>query len=267
MSFTHLHLHTLYSLLDGAIRMKDLIKTVKEKGNGTEDSVGGTPGSEPNLPGQPGYPTTENGAKASYNREDTTKNYEVPETQTTRVKNTGQIKKISLSVAVDSQSPAINAPEGLDASDPMVQNLRNLAIQAAGIDDKRGDTMAIYALPFDNTDMEKEQNAMKQAEQMEFWSKVLMIGLLGLVIALVLLALLILWLRRRRAVEAEALEESAAGGFLSGDDMLPQLEAPGDPEVQEAAVRRAATMRSLSEIAREDPAKMARLLRVWIQEG
>jgi DNA polymerase-3 subunit alpha len=32
MSFTHLHLHTLYSLLDGAIRMKDLVKTVKEKG-------------------------------------------------------------------------------------------------------------------------------------------------------------------------------------------------------------------------------------------
>src|SRR3954454_22450284 len=32
MSFTHLHLHTLYSLLDGAIRMKDLMKTVKEKG-------------------------------------------------------------------------------------------------------------------------------------------------------------------------------------------------------------------------------------------
>jgi len=32
MSFAHLHLHTLYSLLDGAIRMKDLIKTVKEKG-------------------------------------------------------------------------------------------------------------------------------------------------------------------------------------------------------------------------------------------
>ncbi|HLT31377.1 MAG TPA: DNA polymerase III subunit alpha [Myxococcaceae bacterium] len=32
MSFTHLHLHTLYSLLDGAIRMKDLISTVKAKG-------------------------------------------------------------------------------------------------------------------------------------------------------------------------------------------------------------------------------------------
>ncbi len=32
MSFTHLHLHTLYSLLDGAIRMKDLTRTVKAKG-------------------------------------------------------------------------------------------------------------------------------------------------------------------------------------------------------------------------------------------
>jgi len=30
--FVHLHLHTLYSLLDGAIRIKDLVKTVREKG-------------------------------------------------------------------------------------------------------------------------------------------------------------------------------------------------------------------------------------------
>jgi DNA polymerase-3 subunit alpha len=30
--FVHLHLHTLYSLLDGAIRIKDLVKTVQEKG-------------------------------------------------------------------------------------------------------------------------------------------------------------------------------------------------------------------------------------------
>ena len=29
--FTHLHLHTLYSLLDGAIRMKDLLSTVQAK--------------------------------------------------------------------------------------------------------------------------------------------------------------------------------------------------------------------------------------------
>ena len=33
--FVHLHLHTLYSLLDGAIRIKDLVETVKQKGMDT----------------------------------------------------------------------------------------------------------------------------------------------------------------------------------------------------------------------------------------
>ncbi len=33
--FVHLHLHTLYSLLDGAIRIKDLVKTVQAKGMNT----------------------------------------------------------------------------------------------------------------------------------------------------------------------------------------------------------------------------------------
>src|SRR6266542_502121 len=33
--FVHLHLHTLYSLLDGAIRIKDLLKTVQAKGMNT----------------------------------------------------------------------------------------------------------------------------------------------------------------------------------------------------------------------------------------
>ncbi len=32
MAFTHLHLHTMYSLLDGAIRMRDLVGAVKSKG-------------------------------------------------------------------------------------------------------------------------------------------------------------------------------------------------------------------------------------------
>ena len=32
MGFTHLHVHTEYSLLDGAARIKDLIARVKELG-------------------------------------------------------------------------------------------------------------------------------------------------------------------------------------------------------------------------------------------
>ena len=32
MSFTHLHLHTCYSLLDGASKISDVVKTVKKLG-------------------------------------------------------------------------------------------------------------------------------------------------------------------------------------------------------------------------------------------
>lgn len=242
-------------------------KVVKETGAGTEAVAGGVPGVTSNDPGQPTYQGRENDSKASYGREDTTRNYEVPETQTTKVKDLGQVKKLSLSVAIDSLSPAINSPEGLDANDPYLVNLRNLAEKAAGLDlaDRR-DTIAIYALPFDKTESDKQQAADAQAERMEFWSQVLMLGLLGLVVLLVLVGLLILWLRRRRLVEAETFEDAAAA-FLPGEEMLPQLEAPSDPEFQEASMRRQATVRTLSDLAKDDPAKMARLLRVWMQEG
>ena len=36
MAFTHLHVHTVYSLLDGACKMKDLVRTAKQIG---QDSI------------------------------------------------------------------------------------------------------------------------------------------------------------------------------------------------------------------------------------
>ncbi|MDR2405754.1 MAG: PHP domain-containing protein, partial [Deltaproteobacteria bacterium] len=32
MSFVHLHVHSAYSLLDGAIKLDDLVRTAKEMG-------------------------------------------------------------------------------------------------------------------------------------------------------------------------------------------------------------------------------------------
>ncbi len=56
--FVHLHLHTLYSLLDGAIRIKDLLKTVQAKGmktvavtdHGNQPSPAREPEPEPAQP-------------------------------------------------------------------------------------------------------------------------------------------------------------------------------------------------------------------------
>lgn len=246
---------------DDTVRALRSEKEVSESGQGTEPIPGGVPGAATNIPGYREQ-VAENDAR--YQRSDVTRNYEVPETQTTRVRNPGTVDRLTLSVAVDSQSPAINAPEGLDVNDPLVQNLRNLAVAAAGLDLRRGDTIAIYALPFENSGQLREQQALEQAEQMDFWTKAILMGLLGLVLILLVLALLTTWLRaRRRAVEAESLDDA----FLPPDDEIPVLQPPQDPELTEAVVKRAQAVNSLTEMAKSDPAQVARLLRVWMQES
>jgi len=236
-------------------------KEITESGQGTEPVPGGVPGTDANLPG---YRQLEGESNAAYERKDLTRNYEVPETQTKLVKDPGQIARLTLSVALDSQAPAIDAPEGLDQNDPLIQNFRNLAVAAAGLDLERGDTIAIYAMPFDNSLAKSQQAAMESQEQLAFWTRAAVLGLIGLAILLILLALMMLWSRYRRLpVEAEALDEA----LLPAEETYPGLEPPYDPELTAASARRAQAVRSLTDMAREDPAQVARLLRVWMQEG
>lgn len=237
-------------------------KQVTETGKGTEAVPGGPPGVTPNT--TPRYPEQGTAADAEYTRNDTTRNFEVPETQTTRIKDPGQVKRLTLSVAIDSQSPAIDAPEGLDSDDPMLQNLRNLAMTAAGLDPQRGDTIAIYAMPFEHSELEQQQKAMAQAEQWDYWLRAVVIGLSVLAV-LVFLFFLIRALSRRQPYEPA--DEMAQEKMFPTPDDYPVLEAAHSPEYTEAAARRAQAVRGLTEIAREDPAYVARLLRVWIQDN
>ena len=234
-------------------------KEISETGQGTEPVSGGVPGAESNLPG---YREQTSSNNASYARKDTTRNYEVPEVETKRVKDPGQITRLTLSVAVDSQSPAINAPEGLDSNDPLVQNMRNLAVGAAGLDLQRGDTIAIYALPFEGG---LNDQVPEQSEAKATWVLILLYSLAGLGL---LLLLFLLWYfvrkRNRQAVEGENLDSS---GFLPSEENFPSLESPEDPEFLEASSRRARAVNSLTEMAQDNPAQVARLLKVWMQES
>lgn len=232
-------------------------KEITETGQGTEPVPAGAPGVTSNVPA---YREQQTQSDASYNRRDVTRNYEVPETQVTRVKEPGEIERITLSVALNSLSPAINAPEGLDSSDPFMVNLKNLASAAAGLDTERGDTLAMYALPFDNTDLEQQQDALNQMDQRDFWIQVI-VGVLLAALCLAALFFFLVWRRRRQSVEGEAIEETT---FFSN---YPSLEAPAlDPALSEAVNKRQQTVNSLTEMAEKEPAQMAQLLRSWLQE-
>lgn len=233
-------------------------KEVVETGSGTEPVPAGAPGVTSNTPTYQSQSQTE--SDASYNRKDTTRNYELPETQVTRVKEPGQIERITLSVALNSLSPAINAPEGLDANDPLIENLRSLASAAAGLDTARGDTLALYALPFENSDQQREQDALAQLDKQDLWLQIA----LGIFLALLLLGALIgffFWRRKRMPLEGEPVEEDPLFSEY------PSLEAPAmDPALSEAVQKRQQTVSSLTEMAEKEPAQMAQLLRSWLQE-
>ncbi len=236
-------------------------KEVIESGKGTEPVVGGVPGTGSNLPS---YREQVTEGEAQYNRSNTTRNFEVPETQTKLTKDPGWVERLTLSVAVDSQSPAIDSPEGLDRNDPLLKSLESLAMTAAGLDVKRGDTIAIYALPFENSVVEAERNAFEQSALREYWQQIALWVILGLLVLAGLITLLI-WSSRRRRVQHEArLEEESLLGPI---DQYPSLKAAHSPELLEAVARRTQAVKSLTDMAREDPAHVARLLRLWMQES
>ncbi len=229
-------------------------KEVVEAGQGTEPVVGGAPGVTSNTPA---YREQVTESDASYNRRDTTRNYEVSETQLTRVKEPGDIERLTVSVAINSLSPAINAPEGLDPGDPQLQRLRNLAVGAAGLDTQRGDTIAIHALPFENSEQLQAQEALARLDQQDFWWQIVQGALLLIVLGVLAFGF---WsYLRRRPIEGEAVEEEEPG--------YPSLEAPTlDPMLTQAVHKRQQTVSSLTEMAEKEPAQMAQLLRVWLQE-
>ncbi|PIQ28120.1 flagellar M-ring protein FliF [bacterium (Candidatus Blackallbacteria) CG17_big_fil_post_rev_8_21_14_2_50_48_46] len=238
-------------------------KESTENGQGSQTSPGGVPGVTSNIPT---YQEVNGGSDNSFNRKEVVRNYEVPEVQTKRIKSPGQIRRLTLSVAINSLSPALNSGvSNLRPDDPILKNLRELAVGAAGLDSTRGDTIAIHALPFDDTSVRNEQEAMEQASNRDFWRNLLTTGAVSLGVLALLFVIYLAFGRRRVPTEGELVSEDSLlvqqnEGFALDD--LPEL-----PGLSEAAARRTRALRGLTQMAQEDPARMARLLRLWMTEN
>jgi flagellar M-ring protein FliF len=238
-------------------------RVTREAGAGKVPTPGGVPGVSTNMPSYQQIPV--DNANSNFNHEDVVRNYEVPEVQTKTVKTPGSIRRMTLSVAINSVAPAIDAgPDGLEADDPKLQNLRDLAITAAGVDLTRGDKVAVHTVLFDDTALKAEAAALNKAEQSDLVRSLALYGLLALAVV-VLGGLIYLAFGRRREIEPE---EELDTHFLPEPEPERTMEdSPMLQELQEAASQRAVAVKSLSQMAKEDPAQMARLLRAWMTEG
>lgn len=138
----------------GAIRSS---QTISETYAGTPGLAGGIPGSSSNLPGAPSYQTVISGTQGVlYNRNESTINYELGQTETRQVKAPGQVARLSLSVLVD----GVTETQQLAA-------LSQAVAAAAGIDPARGDQLSVDTLAFDRSYAEQQQAELSDAARQQ----------------------------------------------------------------------------------------------------
>ncbi|GAB4275863.1 MAG: hypothetical protein Kow0029_17300 [Candidatus Rifleibacteriota bacterium] len=179
-------------------------KEEKEKYRGRDLIEDGEPGVNSNLPpGAPAYPGTENQTWNEYEREGKIRNYEVTRSKEKYVKDQGTIKRLTVSVVLNTDPESVKDIEA---------NITEIAKNTVGFDKLRGDKLALMAIPFKNEEVERAKAALALKKQQE---KQMFMIVVGLLMAFpVFLGLIYIFVRvsRARALAREQarLKEAAA---------------------------------------------------------
>ena len=168
-----------------------------ESYTGTSVNPGGPAGTQSNIPG---YVATNNNSNATYEKKESTKNYEINEEKQKVVASPGSIRRLNIAVLViDTLTQA------------QQDSIRRSVASAVGINTARGDTVSVEPLPF-NTDVDRlaaEEKAKREQEEMMLYACI------GLIILIILMCVFMYRYHRRRKqhdaeVEAERQAEAAA---------------------------------------------------------
>ena len=158
-----------------------------ESYTGTSVNPGGPAGTQSNIPG---YVQTNNNSNATYEKKESTKNYEINEEKQQIVASPGSIKRLNIAVLVNDT-----------LTQAQQDSIRRSVASAVGINTERGDTVSVEPLPF-NSEAERlaaEEKAKKEQEEMMLYA------VIGLVILIIILAIAaFMYHKRRKKAEAEA---------------------------------------------------------------
>ncbi|MCU1659522.1 MAG: Flagellar M-ring protein [Pseudonocardiales bacterium] len=227
-------------------------QSTTEKYTGNQAGSGGTLGT--GTPATTGSAATGAG---SYTKNNSTVDNALGTTTQTTQNAPGSVQKQAIAVLLDGSVKNVN----VNAIDTLVRS-------AVGLDPKRGDTLAIQAMPFDTSQATAAAaaaaSAAKAAAAKAAHDHLMSLVRQGLLGAAVLAVVLGTWLasrRRRRASELPFVNDDLFGS--EPIDFAP----PAEPEhlavvveFQEAAARR----RALVALADEQPRDVARVLSGWL---
>lgn len=172
--------------------------------------LGGIPGALTNQPplesNIPENANSANARKASPSRKhsESTKNYELDESISYTKQQTGVIRRISVSVALDYLSSTVPPAEGVEDAQPTttqiprsaseLANIRRLLQGSIGFDLQRGDALEVVTIPFSRAEVE-DVAAMPFYQEAWFF-KISKLTMGGLVIIILILAVVRPMLKR-----------------------------------------------------------------------
>ena len=233
---------------------------INETYNGTSTQPGGAAGVQSNVPG---YVAQNGNANANYEKNESTRNYEINEEKEKIVAAPGSIKRLNVAVLVNDD---INATQ----QDSIMRSISS----AAGINTDRGDTISVEPLPF-STELADRRAAEEQAAKSR---QNMIYGIIGLILLLII-ALVVYVIRRRkkqREEEQAALEEQARLEQEALEERQRRSEeeraaavAAGEvdeSELSEEEQRQLSEKQALQELIESKPAEMAMLIKTWIAE-
>ncbi|MDP4537537.1 flagellar basal-body MS-ring/collar protein FliF [Alkalimonas collagenimarina] len=179
-----------------------------------EQAVGG--GAQPVVPGR--------------NHRESTRNYELDTTISHTSQQSGVIRRLSVSVAVDYRT-GVNAdgePEPQPRTQAEIANIRRLLQGSIGYDVQRGDSIEVVSVPFTRTEMEAADTVYFYEE--DWFIRLVRLVVAGLVIVVLILSVVRPMLRKLIYPEdtKDAYDEDALGGLDLGDDTIDMLKSSFD---------------------------------------
>lgn len=198
-----------------------------------------------------------NAPSGDHQHERSLTNYEIDKRVEHIVQEVGNVKRLTISVAVDGKYEADEEGErtyvARDAE--FLQNIEEMVKNAVGYDLARGDQIAVANVQFDNEYLRKEQEALREQRM---WERRLQIA--KYVLAGLFVVLLVFFLRYFAKTLAQAMNPPAPA--------IAQLGVPEEvpEEVPEDMRRSSELLERVEMLTREEPVNIATIIRQWLAE-
>ncbi len=203
--------------------------------------------------------TQETSSAEKGTEEQAIRNYEVNETIQNIVGSVGSVKRISMALTIDKTKVIID-PQGNyveeDRPTDEISKLAELAEDAIGLDQERGDVVTVYPMAFDKTQELRAREEQQVQERQEFWTNIAInvAKILGIIAALITLRFIIQAIGRGVGVE----DELEVLGEVSTD--------VAEEEFERAETPHEIILGRVQQMVRERPEDAAKLIRTMLMD-